>query len=240
MDIYIALVAANITTLVLTSYTVQDYISGKIRIWQDRLRYPGFYNKLSSKSLGTIGNKKILYLFRGKDHGINYISTFNFSYVHDFVYTVDIDPKVNADFVADATNIDFYQQFEDGTFDYIIMDMCKCYTQKYFYKTGLPLFSTIISKLKQDGVLYIKNIQLLKSALQPVSLDDLNDLGLRGLTGQDLVDNILIGSSYHTLIKNSTYPELTDDHYNIRDYNYPLIYEVNSLANASEEINCSH
>lgn len=78
-------------------------------------KYKGFYG--TKKDLQKKGVRKILYLFHGTNRGLS------IDYENDHIYTVDIDPKVNPDYVHNANDLKFYDQFKDIKFDVIVVSL---------------------------------------------------------------------------------------------------------------------
>jgi SAM-dependent methyltransferase len=142
--------------LFLNSESLQDDISDN---------HKKEYCKLPDNFLKSDKNKKnILVLCHGKSYPqINKLINISESNI----YSVDSNPKVYPDIVADLSDDIFWDQIPDKSFDQVIGCFCKCCTHDLIINNGNYVFEQISRILKTNGIFYFKNPLMFTFSFDP-------------------------------------------------------------------------
>jgi len=182
------------------------YRSGSFFQWYDKRKYKRRFKKFYAPKPPIPDPKydNVLHLFHGKEDGPNnhYID-----YTLSFVYTADRNPSKKPDILADLRRENPFEKFPDACFDQILVPNCVCCTQDIALLQGATFFKNLVRLLKPRGKLYVRFPEAFLKGLEPVTLDLLNESGLRDYTGG------YFGKCRHldwvTLIKEPSLPLIT-------------------------------
>jgi hypothetical protein len=172
-----------------------------------RKRYPRFYGKKPLPPIAT--NSNVLDIFHGRKEGLH--NEVFIAYSTEYTYTLDKDSSKDPDFCWDARELkQFHTELSDACFDKILVNNCICCTGDIAKFQGQEFIKCLTRLLKPRGKLYIKDYRLYTKGLNPISVEFLNELGLRGYNGITLRETIA-GNGWLLLCKEPSLPMLKEE-----------------------------
>ncbi len=125
----------------------------------------------------------------------------------DKVYTVDYNPRIQPDYLIDLNKKGLEEIIESKKmFDKIIINSCKCHTNEVLFYKANTLIKECIKLLKPKGLLYLRDIKLYMNGKDPISIEELNDLDMRGFINKNLFKSYV--GDFKVMIKENGYDRM--------------------------------